>query len=53
MPQLRSGDAPVKTGVEATQRFTQPPPRYSGQASSSGWRNWASAVSTYAATLQT
>ena len=29
MPALRSGDAPVKTGVEATQHFTQPPPRYS------------------------
>jgi DNA topoisomerase-1 len=27
MPQLRAGDAPVKTGVEATQQFTQPPPR--------------------------
>src|SRR5690349_22901279 len=29
MPALRSGDAPLKTGVEATQHFTQPPPRYS------------------------
>ncbi|MFL6769999.1 MAG: type I DNA topoisomerase [Sphingomicrobium sp.] len=29
MPALRSGDAPVKTGVEAVQSFTQPPPRYS------------------------
>jgi DNA topoisomerase-1 len=29
MPVLREGDAPVKTGVEATQHFTQPPPRYS------------------------
>ena len=29
MPALRSGDAPAKTGVEATQHFTQPPPRYS------------------------
>ena len=29
MPALRSGDAPVKTGVDATQHFTQPPPRYS------------------------
>ena len=29
MPALRSGDAPVKTGVEATQHFTQPLPRYS------------------------
>ena len=29
MPLLREGDAPAKTGVEATQHFTQPPPRYS------------------------
>ncbi len=29
MPPLRNGDAPVKRSVEATQHFTQPPPRYS------------------------
>ena len=29
MPLLREGDAPAKTGVDATQSFTQPPPRYS------------------------
>jgi DNA topoisomerase-1 len=29
MPSLREGDAPAKTSVEATQHFTQPPPRYS------------------------
>ena len=29
MPPLREGDAPAKTGVEATQHFTQPPPRFS------------------------
>jgi DNA topoisomerase-1 len=29
MPTLRAGDAPLKTGVEATQHFTQPLPRYS------------------------
>jgi DNA topoisomerase-1 len=29
MPALSSGDAPAKTGVEAIQSFTQPPPRYS------------------------
>ncbi|QIL02133.1 type I DNA topoisomerase [Sphingomonas sinipercae] len=29
MPHLREGDAPAKTGVEATQHSTQPPPRYS------------------------
>ncbi|HET8534963.1 MAG TPA: type I DNA topoisomerase [Sphingomicrobium sp.] len=29
MPVLRDGDSPAKTGVESTQHFTQPPPRYS------------------------
>ena len=29
MPGLARGDAPLKTGVEAAQSFTQPPPRYS------------------------
>ena len=29
MPALRQGDAPLKIGVESTQHFTQPPPRYS------------------------
>ncbi|HEY8434055.1 MAG TPA: type I DNA topoisomerase, partial [Sphingomicrobium sp.] len=29
MPLLREGDVPAKTGVDATQHFTQPPPRYS------------------------
>ncbi len=29
MPALRKGDAPAKTGIEATQHFTQPPPRFS------------------------
>jgi DNA topoisomerase-1 len=29
MPALQRGDAPAKTGVDATQSFTQPPPRYS------------------------
>jgi len=29
MPALREGDSPAKTGVEATQHFTQPPPRFS------------------------
>ena len=29
MPALREGDAPAKTGVDATQHFTQPPPRFS------------------------
>jgi len=29
MPALGQGDVPAKTGVEAVQSFTQPPPRYS------------------------
>ena len=29
MPALAKGDVPAKTGVEAVQSFTQPPPRYS------------------------
>ena len=29
MPALSRGDVPAKTGVDATQSFTQPPPRYS------------------------
>jgi DNA topoisomerase-1 len=29
MPPLGKGDVPAKTGVEAVQSFTQPPPRYS------------------------
>jgi DNA topoisomerase-1 len=29
MPALGKGDVPAKTGVDATQSFTQPPPRYS------------------------
>ena len=29
MPPLRQGDSPAKTGVEASQHFTQPPPRFS------------------------
>ncbi|MDQ3482848.1 MAG: type I DNA topoisomerase [Pseudomonadota bacterium] len=29
MPLLRDGDSPAKTGVDSSQHFTQPPPRYS------------------------
>jgi DNA topoisomerase-1 len=29
MPALSQGDVPAKTGVDAVQSFTQPPPRYS------------------------
>ena len=44
MPALRSGDAPVKTGVE--ERSASPSRRRAiqRQVSSSGWRNWGSAA---------
>ena len=54
MPQLRSGDAPVKTGVDATQHFTQPPPRYSEASLVKRLEELGiGRPSTYAATLQT
>ncbi len=54
MPLLRAGDAPVKTGVEATQHFTQPPPRYSEASLVKRLEELGiGRPSTYAATLQT
>jgi len=54
MPALRSGDALVKTGVEATQHFTQPPPRYSEASLVKRLEELGiGRPSTYAATLQT
>jgi DNA topoisomerase-1 len=54
MPALRPGDAPVKTGVEATQHFTQPPPRYSEASLVKRLEELGiGRPSTYAATLQT
>jgi len=54
MPPLRSGDAPAKTGVEATQHFTQPPPRYSEASLVKRLEELGiGRPSTYAATLQT
>jgi DNA topoisomerase-1 len=54
MPALRSGDAPVKTGVEAVQSFTQPPPRYSEASLVKRLEELGiGRPSTYAATLQT
>jgi DNA topoisomerase-1 len=54
MPALRQGDAPVKTGVEATQSFTQPPPRYSEASLVKRLEELGiGRPSTYAATLQT
>jgi len=54
MPALREGDAPVKTGVEASQHFTQPPPRYSEASLVKRLEELGiGRPSTYAATLQT
>jgi len=54
MPALRQGDAPLKTGVEATQSFTQPPPRYSEASLVKRLEELGiGRPSTYAATLQT
>ena len=54
MPALRAGDVPAKTGVEATQHFTQPPPRYSEASLVKRLEELGiGRPSTYAATLQT
>ena len=54
MPALREGDAPAKTGVDAMQSFTQPPPRYSEASLVKRLEELGiGRPSTYAATLQT
>jgi DNA topoisomerase-1 len=54
MPALREGDAPLKTGIESTQHFTQPPPRYSEASLVKRLEELGiGRPSTYAATLQT
>ena len=54
MPALRTGDAPLKRGVEAVQSFTQPPPRYSEASLVKRLEELGiGRPSTYAATLQT
>jgi DNA topoisomerase-1 len=54
MPALREGDAPAKTGVESTQHFTQPPPRFSEASLVKRLEELGiGRPSTYAATLQT
>jgi DNA topoisomerase-1 len=54
MPALREGDAPLKTGVDSTQHFTQPPPRYSEASLVKRLEELGiGRPSTYAATLQT
>jgi len=54
MPTLREGDVSAKTGVEATQSFTQPAPRYSEASLVKRLEELGiGRPSTYAATLQT
>src|SRR5215213_166273 len=54
MPHLRQRDAPAKTGVDAAQHFTQPPPRYSEASLVKRLEELGiGRPSTYAATLQT
>ena len=54
MPALSRGDAPLKRSVDATQHFTQPPPRYSEASLVKRLEELGiGRPSTYAATLQT
>jgi len=53
LPPMSKGDMPVKKGVEATQHFTQPPPRYSEASLVKRLEELGiGRPSTYAATLQ-
>ena len=53
LPAMTKGDTPAKKGVEATQHFTQPPPRYSEASLVKRLEELGiGRPSTYAATLQ-
>lgn len=53
LPALNTGDTPAKRGVDATQHFTQPPPRYSEASLVKRLEELGiGRPSTYAATLQ-
>lgn len=53
LPALAAGDTPAKKGVDATQHFTQPPPRYSEASLVKRLEELGiGRPSTYAATLQ-
>ncbi len=41
-PQVKEGNQINRDAIDAEQRFTQPPPRYT-EAVSSSWKSWASA----------
>jgi len=54
LPVMRQGDAPAKLGVDATQHFTQPPPRYSEASLVKRLEELGiGRPSTYASTIQT
>ncbi|NCP18173.1 MAG: type I DNA topoisomerase [Erythrobacter sp.] len=54
LPQMREGDAPARTGVEANQHFTQPPPRFSEASLVKQLEELGiGRPSTYASTIQT
>ena len=53
LPAMNTGDCPAKTGVDASQHFTQPPPRYSEASLVKRLEELGiGRPSTYAATLQ-
>ncbi|AKH41795.1 DNA topoisomerase-1 [Altererythrobacter atlanticus] len=54
LPLIRKGDAPAKKGVDATQHFTQPPPRFSEASLVKRLEELGiGRPSTYASTIQT
>jgi DNA topoisomerase-1 len=54
LPVMKSGDCPAKRGVEATQHFTQPPPRFSEASIVKRLEELGiGRPSTYASTIQT
>ena len=54
LPRMRKGDAPMKKAVEATQHFTQPPPRFSEASLVKRLEELGiGRPSTYASTIQT
>jgi DNA topoisomerase-1 len=54
LPQMKAGDQPAKRGVEATQHFTQPPPRFSEASLVKRLEELGiGRPSTYASTIQT
>ncbi len=54
LPMMRKGDSPAKIGVDATQHFTQPPPRFSEASLVKRLEELGiGRPSTYASTIQT